>query len=139
MSGENRRSYRELRTLSTFLERYRYLSLSGEVGVETFGWDRWMNQKFYKSREWFHARDAVLVRDNGCDLGIFDHPIHHNPLIHHINPLTVDDIKGSTELLLDPDNLVTVSLNTHNAIHYGSEKDLPAPFTERQPGDVLLW
>lgn len=133
------RSYSELRRLETFEERFDYLSLGGQVGQETFGFDRWMNQAFYASREWRRARDAVIVRDNGCDLGIPGHEIPYNVLVHHMNPMTPDDIADGLEWILDPEYLICTTKLTHNAIHYGNKSLLPKPVLERKPGDTLLW
>lgn len=133
------RSYRELRRLDTFLERYRYLALRSRVAETTFGFDRWMNQMFYTSTEWRHIRHEVIVRDNGCDLGIDGYEIHDRPYIHHMNPLTFQDINNSDPAMLDPEYLITTTHRTHNAIHYGDERLLPQPFVERGPGDTQLW
>lgn len=133
------RSYRELSRLETFEERLEYLRLPGRVGEETFGFDRWINQQFYHSIEWDQARQYVLVRDNGCDLGVpgFDIPL--SPLVHHINPIAMDDIVHADDTLLDPNNLITTSHKTHNAIHYGA-KVLGLPtLPDRKPGDTKLW
>lgn len=133
------RSYRDLRRLSTFEERFRYLALRGRVGRETFGFDRWVNQGFYKSREWRQARDQVIVRDSGCDLGVEGYEIYDKIYIHHINPITLEQIERGDPCLVDPDNLITVTHQTHNAIHYGNERLLPSPLVERRPGDTKLW
>lgn len=133
------RSYSDLRHLDTFVERFRYLSLRGNVGESTFGFNRWVNQEFYTSREWRHARDAVIVRDNGCDLGIDGYEIHKGLFIHHINPITLQQIESGDPRILDPDNLITVAHRTHNAIHYGDERLLPRPPVERRSGDTKLW
>lgn len=133
------RSYSELRRLETFVERFRYLSLRGQVGEATFGFDRWINQEFYRSREWRQARDRVITRDLGCDLGIIGHEIHRGLYIHHMNPMTVSDITHAEDYILDPEFLITTSHQTHNAIHYGDESLLPRPFVPRRPGDTKLW
>ena len=133
------RSYRELRRLETFEERFEYLNLRGEVGHITFGFDRWVNQQFYRSAQWRHARDIVIIRDNGCDLGIAGHEIHHQLMVHHMNPITVEDIEHGAELVLDPEYLITTTHRTHNAIHYGDASLLPQPLVERRPGDTRLW
>lgn len=134
------RRYSELRRLDSFEERFRYLSLAGQVGEATFGFDRYMNQMFYRSREWKLVRHQVIVRDNGCDLGIEGYEIHGRLLIHHMNPLLPDDIRdGNVEAMLDPQFLITTTHQTHNAIHYGDESLLPRPLVERRPGDTLLW
>ena len=133
------RTYTELSQYQTLEDRFDYLVLNGEVGTETFGFDRWMNQKFYASREWKLVRHHVIVRDNGMDLGAIDVPIKGAPYIHHMNPLTPEDIENATENLLDPEFLITTSLRTHNAIHYGDKSQLPRSFVERSPGDTRLW
>lgn len=135
------RTYSELRRLDTFEERYRYLALSGIVGDATFGFDRYMNQMFYSSSEWKRIRQIVIIRDNGCDLGMVGHDIRKpNPIyIHHMNPMAPDDIKHSRPEILDPEFLISVTHRTHNAIHYGDENQLVKPFVERQPGDTKLW
>lgn len=133
------RSYSQLRLLSTFHDRFEYLSLRGQVGADTFGFDRWMNQEFYHSHEWRTVRQQVIVRDLGCDLGVDGYEIHAGLLIHHINPLTPEDLHTGAELALDLDNLITTSHRTHNAIHYGDERLLPRPVLERTPGDTKLW
>lgn len=133
------RTYSELRQLKTFEERYRYLALRGRVGESTFGFDRHVNQGFYTSREWRSARDGIIIRDNGCDLGIEGYEIHHGLYIHHLNPITLKQIESGDPCILDPNNLITVTHNTHNAIHYGDERMLPRPLVERRPGDTRLW
>lgn len=133
------RSYKELSKLQTFEERFRYLQLNGAVGKETFGWDRYLNQKFYQFREWKDVRDYVIFRDHGCDLGLEGYEIHGRILVHHIEPATVMDIEGRNGRLLDPDNLVTVSHATHNAIHYGDLGILAAAPVERSPNDTCPW
>lgn len=133
------RSYTELRQLETFEDRFRYLSLRGRVGEPTFGSNRWINQEFYTSREWRQTRDRVIIRDNGCDLGIDGYEIHHGLYIHHLNPITLEQIESGDPCLLDLDNLITVTHRTHNAIHYGDERLLPRPLVDRRPGDTKLW
>lgn len=133
------RTYSELSRLETFEERYEYLKLNGVVGQPTFGYDRWINQQFYTSREWRHLRHHVIVRDNGCDLGIDGYDIHSKVIIHHINPMTPNGIIHRDEGILDPEFLITTSHMTHNAIHYGDERLLPRPFVERRRGDTKLW
>lgn len=133
------RTYSEFRSLRTFEERWRYLSLHGSVGDKTFGFDRYLNQMFYTSREWRRIRQRIIVRDEGCDLGIPGHEIHRNLVIHHLNPMTVDDILDANPANLDPEYLITTTHMTHNAIHYGDEKMLPQPFVERHRGDTKLW
>lgn len=133
------RSYSEVRSLSTFEERYRYLALRGVVGAATFGFDRWANQAFYRSSEWKSARDGIIVRDNGCDLGVEGYEIHDRIYIHHLNPITMKQIETGDPCILDPNNLIVVTHNTHNAIHYGDERMLPRPLVDRKPGDTKLW
>lgn len=133
------RTYRDLRRLETIEERFRYLNLTSNIGDATFGFDRWMNQKFYTSREWRRVRDVVLVRDEGCDLGVDGYSIHARPTIHHMNPMTVDDFKTSNDDILNPEYLITVADRTHKAIHYGDERLLPRPLIQRAAGDTKLW
>ncbi len=133
------KTYQKLRRLETFEERYDYLELRGVVGESTFGFDRWVNQKFYTSSEWRTVRQWVIARDNGCDLGITGYEIGNNLLIHHINPLTPDDIESGAEWILDPEFLITTTKRTHNAIHYGDRSLLPQPVVERVRGDTRLW
>ncbi len=133
------RTYSELRRLDTFEERFNYLKMKGVVGESTFGFDRWINQRFYRYPEWKSIREFVIVRDEGCDLGIPGLEIHTNLLIHHINPMTVDDIKHGEDWITDPEFLITTSFRTHNAIHYGDEKLLPKSPIQRRMGDTTLW
>lgn len=133
------RSYSELRLLATFEDRFDYLELKGVVGESTFGFDRLLNQRFYRSREWRSVRNYVIVRDLGCDLGIEGHEIHSGLLVHHMNPMSADDIKHGDEALLDPEFLVLTSLDTHNAIHYGNRDFLQKVPVDRSSGDTKLW
>lgn len=133
------RDYRELSRLDEFVERFRYLSLRGVVGETTFGHDRYLNQMFYRSSEWKSLRHQIIARDNGCDMGVPGYEIHDKIIIHHMNPMTVDDFSVNGEDILNPNFLITVSHRTHNAIHYGDEKQLPKEFVPRRPGDTLLW
>lgn len=133
------RTYSELRRINTFEERYQYLALRGTVGGTTFGFDRYLNQKFYTSREWRHLRHYVIARDEACDLAVPGHEIHTKIIIHHLNPMTVDNILDRDEGNLDPEFLITTTLRTHNAIHYGDESLLPRARAERKPGDTKLW
>lgn len=133
------RTYSDLQQLRSLEERYAYLRLGGTIGSSTFGFDRWINQQFYRSREWRLVRDEVIARDLGYDLGAENAPLLGAHLIHHMNPLTLEDIEDATDNLLDPEFLITTSLRTHNAIHFGDEKQLPRPFVERRPGDTRLW
>lgn len=133
------RSYSELRRLDTFEERYRYLALRANVGEATFGFDRWINQNFYRSRQWKHLRHHIIARDNGCDLGIDGYEIHSKLIIHHMNPMNSDDIAQGDSDILDPEFLITTTHQTHNAIHYGDESLLPRPHVDRRRGDTRLW
>lgn len=133
------KSYEELRHVSTFEDRFKYLSLAGIVGDRTFGSERYLNQRFYTSSRWRRVRDYVIVRDNGCDLAFPGREIYSTVFIHHINPLTPEDLKFNRPCLLDPENLISVSFKTHNAIHYGDESQLQQPFVERSPGDTKQW
>lgn len=133
------RSYSELSNFETFEERFEYLKLGGGVGRSTFGFDRYLNQRFYRSKEWKDIRQFVIYRDNGCDLGIPGYEIHVELLIHHMNPLTIRDITDKNDDLLNPDFLITTTHNTHNAIHYGVEKLIPKVVVQRSPGDTKLW
>lgn len=136
----NLRTYSELITIPTFIDRYRYLKLGGKVGEETFGFDRYLNQIFYTSEEWRAVRDHVIVRDHGCDLGIRDREILGNRiLVHHMNPITVDDILKRSKFLLDPEYLITTVKNTHDAIHYGDEDLLFTGLVERTKNDTCPW
>lgn len=133
------RSYSELRRLDTFEDRLEYLKLEGGVGRATFGFDRYINQQFYTSREWQDVRQHVIFRDNGCDLGIIGYEIHVGPLIHHMNPMSVDDIIHGEDWILDPEYLITTTHDTHNTIHYGIGNPYPKVVTERTPQDTKLW
>lgn len=133
------RSYSGLRRFDTFEDRYEYLALHGSVGRATFGFDRHINQLFYTSRQWRQVRHHVIARDLGCDLGIDGYEIHDRPLIHHMNPITADDIRHGDDSILDPEFLVMTTHNTHNAIHYGDKSLLPRRHIERRPGDTRLW
>jgi hypothetical protein len=133
------RTYSELQHLENFEERFNYLKLDGVVGKSTFGFDRRINQYFYKLHEWKTVRDFVIVRDNGCDLGILGFEIYSGLIVHHMNPIGVDDINYRKEYILDPNFLITTSLRTHNAIHYGDENLLPRGPIVRKVGDTKLW
>lgn len=133
------RTYSELIQLKTFTERYEYLKLNGKVGADTFGFDRYLNQRFYQSREWHAMRDRVIARDLGCDLAVEDYVIHGRIYIHHMNPITIKDITEATSLLLNPEYLICVSRNTHNAIHYGDASLLVTEPKDRAPNDTCPW
>lgn len=134
------RTYQELISLSNFEDRFNYLRLNGEVGKETFGFDRIYNQKFYRSKEWKDIRNYVITRDLGCDLAISDREIPGRIMVHHMNPISMEDIKHSSDYLLNPEYLITVSPMTHDAIHYSDESILLSTnIIERRPGDTKLW
>lgn len=133
------RTYSELIQLPTFEERFRYLRLKGSVGKETFGFDRYLNQIFYRSSAWKRVRDQVIVRDNGCDLGIDDRIIYGKILIHHMNPINDEDILNMTDILLNPEYLICVTLDTHNAIHYGDDDLLIKEPVVRFKNDTCPW
>lgn len=133
------RCYSELIEIPTFEERFRYLQLNGSVGQDTFGFDRYMNQAFYQSREWKRVRDFVILRDNGCDLGVDGYTIYGKILIHHMNPITVKDIAMVSNYLMNPEYLICVSHTTHNAIHYGDENLIPKGPVIRTPNDTCPW
>ena len=134
------RTYRELSRLETFKERFDYLKLNGKVGEDTFGFDRYLNQQFYRSPEWKSIRDQIIIRDNGCDLGVEGYDIKGQKIyIHHLNPLRSEDIVNRTRYLLNPDFLITTTFQTHNAIHYGDEDLLPFVPPERFANDTCPW
>jgi hypothetical protein len=133
------RRYSQLRRLETLEERFKYLELHGSVGRETFGFDRYMNQQFYQSTEWRQLRNHIIARDNGCDLGVEGYEVHDRITIHHMNPMTVDDIVQGNANILDPEFLIAVAHRTHQAIHYGDESLLPRKLIVRSPGDTKLW
>ena len=133
------RTYSELCQLSTFEERFDYLRLNGSVGKDTFGFDRYLNQQFYRSSEWKRIRDRVILRDNGCDLGVEGYEIRGRILIHHINPISVEDIHTMSDLLMNPEYLICVSHRTHNAIHYGDESLIITAPIERTQNDTCPW
>lgn len=134
------RTYDELSKLKTFEDRFEYLKLGGQVGKDTFGFDRIFNQRFYRSREWKACRDFVIIRDNGCDLGIDGYEINsQNVIIHHINPISLEDIEKRTDILLNPEYLITTTHKTHNAIHYGDKDLLVTGPIERSKNDTCPW
>jgi len=133
------RTYSNLIKRHTFEDRFRYLSLRGQVGESTFGFDRWINQQFYTSTQWRQVRNYVITRDNGCDLGVDGYEIYDRIVIHHLNPMSVSDITHGDPTILDPEFLITTTHRTHNAIHYGDERLLLRPLVERRPGDTRLW
>lgn len=133
------KTYSELSRLQTFEERFDYLRLRGIVGRETFGFDRWVNQAFYKSHQWKTVRNQVIVRDDGCDLGIPGFEVQVGLLVHHMNPLSYFELEHGDEAIINPEFLITTSLQTHNAIHYGDESLLPRGPIVRERGDTTLW
>lgn len=133
------RSYSELSRLSSLEERFDYLQLRGGVGRSTFGFERYLNQRFYTSSQWRRTRDFVIARDEGRDLGVPGYDIHDRIYIHHMNPMTVEDFETGNPAILDPEFLISVTHQTHNAIHYGTRDNLRKPFVEREPGDTRLW
>lgn len=134
-----RRSYSKLSRLETFDQRFKYLKLSGEVGATLFGDDRPLNQMFYRSKQWKDVRNFVIVRDSGFDLGIPGYDIVDRAVVHHMNPVQLEDLEDWNPELLDPEYLILVSAGTHRAIHYGDEHLIPRLSTERRPGDTQLW
>lgn len=135
----NIKTYSEIITIPTFEERYRYLRIGGSVGEETFGFDRYLNQIFYKTKEWLEIRDCVIIRDLGCDLAVIDREIHGRILVHHMNPITKEDVLSRSKFLLDPEYLICTSKNTHDAIHYGDDSLLIKAPVERRPNDTCPW
>ena len=134
------RTYSELSKISSFEDRYRYLKLAdGRIGDDTFGYDRYLNQMFYKTPEWKRLRDQLILRDNGCDLGVEGYDIHGRIIIHHMNPISKTDIVDRTDYLLNPEYLICTTINTHNAIHYGDETSLVTTPIERTKGDTCPW
>ena len=133
------RTYSELIKLPTFEERYRYLRLQGKVGADTFGFDRYLNQVLYRSQRWRRLRDSIILRDDGCDLGIEDREIPGKLIVHHMNPITIKDIQEESDFLYNPEYLICVSHITHNAIHYGDESLLITAPIERVPNDTCPW
>lgn len=133
------RTYTEMLRLPTFEERYRYLQLRAGVGQATFGFDRYLNQRFYTAREWRQLRNHIIARDEGCDLAVPGYDIFTKLIIHHMNPLTVEQVVHGEDKLLDPEFLITTTLRTHNAIHFGDERQLPRQLVDRKPGDTRLW
>lgn len=133
------RRYKDIRNIKSFLERFEYLKLFGKVGESTFGWDRYLNQEFYSLKKWKDVRNEVIIRDNGCDLGIDGYSIPKGVIVHHMNPITKDDILECKDELFDPEFLICVSPATHRAIHYGDESLLPKNPIERRPNDTCPW
>ena len=134
------KTYSELIQLSTFEDRFNYLKLCGNVGEDTFGFERYLNQKFYKSKEWKHIRDIVILRDQGCDLACLGHDIYGKVIIHHMNPITINDLETNSDIVLNPEYLICVSQETHNALHYGDGSNLHKyDYEDRQPNDTSPW
>ena len=133
------RMYSDLIKLKTFEERYQYLRLSGVVGTETFGFDRFINQDFYRSREWKTVRDFIIVRDNGCDLAMEGYDVHGKIIVHHINPVTIKEIQENSAFLMEPEYLISTTLSTHNAIHYSDESLLIKEPVRRSKNDTCPW
>lgn len=133
------KTYSEVKKFKTFEERFEYLCLFGIVGESTFGFDRYINQKFYNSKEWKDIRHHVILRDEGCDLGIPGYEINGGLVVHHINPMSSDDIVHGEDWIMNPEFLITTAKDTHNAIHYGDMSLIKKPFVERFPGDTRLW
>ena len=133
------RTYSELITLPTFEDRYHYLQLNGAVGKDTFGFDRYINQQFYRSKEWQRIRDEVIIRDNACDLGMEGYEIHGRIYVHHMNPIMVQDIQSNSDYLMNPEFLICTTHRTHNAIHYGDENLLARAPIERTKNDTCPW
>lgn len=139
MSMKMIKTYSELIELQTYIERFNYLKLGGRVGIETFGYDRYLNQILYQSSEWKRFRRDIILRDNGCDLGTEGYEIYGKILVHHINPITVEDVVNRKPIIFDPENVISCSLNTHNAIHYGDEELLVTGPVTRSKNDTCPW
>lgn len=133
------RRYTELKQFDSFLDRYNYLKLHGQVGAETFGYDRYINQTLYRSSKWRKTRDEIIIRDKACDLGVPGYDLYSRIVIHHMNPITLEDIEEERPEIFDPEFLICTSFITHNAIHYGDESLLPKEPIERQPWDTCPW
>lgn len=133
------RTYSELIRFDTFEDRFNYLKLIGYVGESTFGFDRYLNQALYHSREWKKVRDEVIIRDDGCDMGLVDFMIYDKIIIHHMNPITIEDLEFGNDVVFNPEFLICVSTQTHNAIHFGDDKIIPRGPVERYAGDTKLW
>lgn len=131
--------HRDLIQLESFIERYQYLKLHGKVGEDTFGLDRYVNQTLYKSHKWRRTRSQIIIRDNGCDLGVEGHELDNYIVVHHMNPITLEDIEEERDIIFDPENLICCSSRTHQAIHFGDEGLLPKDFVQRRPNDTCLW
>ena len=139
MMSSRIRTYTELKRIIDFEERFKYLSVHSSIGVATFGFERWLNQAFYTSSTWRTCRHVVIARDRGCDLGLEGHEVHDMIVVHHMNPVTIEQVENRDPSIFDPEFLISVSHNTHNAIHYGNETLLARPLVERRPNDTKLW
>lgn len=139
MNQKNIRTYTELSKLKTIEERFDYLKLDGKVGEETFGFDRWLNQRFYKDKRWLEVRDYVIIRDNGCDLGVDGYEIGGRIYVHHMNPVTKEDLLYNFDKLIDPEYLISSSKLTHDAVHYGDKNLLPQDPIVRTKNDTCPW
>jgi hypothetical protein len=133
------KTYTELKQINNFEDRYDYLKLNSIVGESTFGYDRYLNQMLYRSKRWLQIRDSVIIRDNGCDLGIEGYEIFGKVIIHHMNPITIKDIETESDNIFNPEFLISVSMKTHNAIHFGDDKLLSKKIIERTRNDTCLW
>lgn len=133
------RCYKELIRLKAFEERYEYLRLGGIVGESTFGFDRWLNQLLYSSSEWNKIRNKIIIRDNGCDLGVEGYDVHNRIIVHHMNPLIIEDVRNVSPDIFNEEYLISCSQRTHNAIHYGNSNLLPKGPIERRPWDTCPW
>ncbi len=133
------RCYSDLKRIESFRERYLYLKLSGKVGEDTFGLDRYVNQLLYKSKRWKLTRSQVIIRDNGCDLGVEGHDLDRYIVVHHMNPITLEDIEYDRDEIYDLEYLISCSSRTHQAIHFGDEGLIPKDYVERKPNDTCLW
>jgi hypothetical protein len=133
------RSYSELKNLISFEDRYDYLRIKGSVGDTTFGFDRYLNQILYRSKRWRKTRDDVIIRDNGCDLGVEGHEIYSSIIVHHMNQITIEDVELDRDVIYDPEFLISTILQTHNAIHYGDASLLPQAPIERRRNDTCPW
>lgn len=133
------KTYTELSRIADYYDRFEYLKLRGFVGEQTFGWHRYINQTLYQSKRWKSTRDKVIIRDNGCDLAHPDYQIYDKIIIHHMNPITIEDIEEDRDYIYDPELLICVAYDTHNAIHYGDRSLLPSPLIERRAGDTCPW
>lgn len=133
------RCYSDLKQIDSFIERYKYLKLHGRVGEETFGFDRYVNQSLYKSQKWKRTRREIIIRDNGCDLGVEGFELDDYIMVHHMNPITLEDIEEERDIIFNPENLICCSSRTHKAIHFGDESLLPKEPIIRRLGDTCLW